>query len=354
MNGIVEISRNRCNGNGGNNNGGNGNGQGDQPAEPGLKLHRDKPVVLESELMREIVQTALKLRCSDIPVLVIGESGTGKEVIARAIHQYSIRANRMFIGVNCAALPEQLIESELFGSLKGAYTGSTAERRGLFREAENGTLYLDEVSEMHLAAQAKLLRVLQEGRVRPVGGTVEYKVNCRVISSTNRPLDEAIRTGKLRPDLMHRLNGMIVKIPPLRDRPDDILPLAEGYMRFWAAEENKEPNGFTEQALDALMRYSWPGNVRELENTVRRGVLLANNHLIDVCHLRITPEVTEQEKVSEQEAEAEGVNILEREQRGAIVKMLRVTGGNKFQTAKRLGISRQTLYRKIEAFGIKL
>ena len=304
--------------------------------------------VFQSPAMKQIVRTIERVAPSDVSVLITGESGTGKEVIADLIHSLSPRSKGPLIKVNCAALPRELIESELFGSVKGAFTGAQADREGLFRQAEGGTLMLDELSEMPIDTQSKLLRVLQEKEVRPVGGKTSYKTDCRLVAATNRVPQDAIKDGKLREDLFYRVSAISVHLPPLRERREDIVPLANAFLKRFAAQANRVLTGFSPAAADLLRRCEWPGNVRQLQNEVQRAVLMAEEKVIDIGDLAVSPTapVTEQ-------ADAPGTfTLMEAMERNTIIQMLKETGGNKLETAKRLGIGRQTLYNKIRNYGI--
>jgi len=305
--------------------------------------------IFQSPAMRDVVRTVERIAKSDVAVLITGESGTGKEVIADLVHAFSPRSNGRIIKINCAALPRELIESELFGSVKGAFTGAHTDREGLFRQAEGGTLFLDEISEMPVDTQSKLLRVLQDQEVRPVGGKVAYKTNCRIVAATNRKPEEAIADGKLREDLFYRISAISVYLPPLRERREDIMPLVNAFLKRFAAQANRVIRGFTPAAVERLTGFDWPGNVRQLQNEVQRAVLLCEGDSIDVSDLSIS-------KVRPADYESPDTNftLLEGVERNAIVQMLRETGGNKLETAKRLGIGRQTLYNKIKAYGIEL
>jgi DNA-binding NtrC family response regulator len=305
--------------------------------------------VFRSAAMQEVVRTVERLAPSDVTVLITGESGTGKEVIADLIHAISPRSKNKIIKINCAALPRELIESELFGSVKGAYTGAHTDREGLFRQAEGGTLMLDEISEMPVDTQSKLLRVLQDQEVRPVGGKTSYKTDCRLLASTNRKPEEAIRDGKLREDLFYRISTVSVHLPPLRDRRDDIPPLANAFLKRFAAQANRVIRGFTPAALDRLTAFDWPGNVRQLQNEVQRAVLLCEGDMVDAADLSVTSV-----KVATSEGTDTSFTLLEGVERNTIIQMLKETGGNKLETAKRLGIGRQTLYNKIKAYGIEV
>ena len=302
--------------------------------------------IFQSAQLQAVVRTIERVAPSDVTILITGESGSGKEVIADLIHCLSPRAKNRIIKINCAALPRDLIESELFGSKKGSYTGSLGAM-GLFRQAEGGTLFLDEISEMPIDTQSKLLRVLQDQEVRPVGDTVSYKTNCRIIAATNRKTDEAIKDGKLREDLFYRISAIAVHLPPLRERRDDIMPLANSFLRRFAAQANRTLRGFTPQALERLNAFDWPGNVRQLQNEIQRAVLLSEGPEVHVTDLSISDV-----KFVPTEGHDTNFTLLEGVERNAIVQMLKETGGNKLETAKRLGIGRQTLYNKIKAYGI--
>jgi DNA-binding NtrC family response regulator len=304
--------------------------------------------VFQSPSMQSVVRTIERVAASDVTILITGESGTGKEVISDLIHSLSSRAKNRIVKVNCAALPRELIESELFGSMKGAFTGATTDREGLFRQAEGGTLFLDEISEMPIDTQSKLLRVLQDQKVRPVGGKSDYQTNCRIVAATNRKPDEAIKDGKLREDLYYRISAISVHLPPLRERRDDIMPLANSFLRRFAAQANRTLRGFTTSAADRLASFEWPGNVRQLQNEIQRAVLLSEGPEVNVTDLSISDI-----KFIPTEGHDTSFTLLEGVERNAIIQMLKETGGNKLETAKRLGIGRQTLYNKIRAYGIE-
>ena len=305
--------------------------------------------VFQSVAMRNVVRTIERIAPSDVAVLITGESGTGKEVIADLIHAFSPRSKNKIIKINCAALPRELIESELFGSVKGAFTGAHSDREGLFRLAEGGTLLLDEISEMPIDTQSKLLRVLQDQEVRPVGGKTSFKTNCRLVAATNRKTDEAIAMGKLREDLYYRISAISVHLPPLRERREDIMPLANAFLKRFAAQANRVIKGFTPGAIERLTTFEWPGNVRQLQNEVQRAVLLSEGETVDASDLSIS-----QAKVAGEDSPDTNFTLLEGVERNAIIQMLKETGGNKLETAKRLGIGRQTLYNKIKAYGIEV
>ncbi len=305
--------------------------------------------IFRSAAMQEVVRTVERIAPSDVTILITGESGTGKEVIADLIHALSPRSKNKIIKINCAALPRELIESELFGSVKGAFTGAHTDREGLFRQAEGGTLMLDEISEMPVDTQSKLLRVLQDQEVRPVGGKSSYKTNCRLIASTNRKPEEAIKESKLREDLFYRISAISVHLPPLRERRDDIIPLATAFLKRFAAQANRDIRGFKPEAIERLTAFDWPGNVRQLQNEVQRTVLLCEGSEVAVTDLSVA-----NAKVGNADGTDTSFTLLEGVERNAIIQTLKETGGNKLETAKRLGIGRQTLYNKIKAYGIEV
>jgi DNA-binding NtrC family response regulator len=305
--------------------------------------------VFQSGSMQAVVRTVERVAPTDVSILITGESGTGKEVITDLIHALSPRNKCRIIKVNCAALPRELIESELFGSVKGAFTGAHTDREGFFRQADGGTLLLDEISEMPVDTQSKLLRVLQDQEVRPVGGKVSYKTNCRIVAATNRKTEEAIKEGKLREDLFYRISAISVHLPPLRERREDVMPLANAFLKRFVAQSNRPIRGFTQAAVERLTAFDWPGNVRQLQNEIQRAVLLCESAEIDSTDLSITNVKSETDQ-----SQDTNFTLLEGVERNAIVQMLKETGGNKLETAKRLGIGRQTLYNKIKAYGIEV
>jgi DNA-binding NtrC family response regulator len=304
--------------------------------------------VFQSPQMQAVVRTIERIAPSDVTLLITGESGTGKEVISDLVHALSPRSKNKIVKVNCAALPRELIESELFGSVKGAFTGAHTDRDGLFRQAEGGTLFLDEISEMPIDTQSKLLRVLQDQKVRPVGGKTDYQTNCRILAATNRKPDDAIKDGKLREDLYYRISAISVHLPPLRERRDDIMPLALAFLKRFSAQANRVLRGFTPQAAERLTAFEWPGNIRQLQNEIQRAVLLCEGPDVDAADLSVSDI-----RMVPSEGHDTSFTLLEGVERNAIIQMLRETGGNKLETAKRLGIGRQTLYNKIKAYGIE-
>jgi DNA-binding NtrC family response regulator len=306
--------------------------------------------VFRSAAMQNVVRTIERIAPSDVTVLITGESGTGKEVIADLIHNLSPRSKNKIIKINCAALPRELIESELFGSKKGAFTGANTDRMGLFRQAEGGTLFLDEISEMPIDTQSKLLRVLQDQEVRPVGDTASYKTNCRIVAATNRKPEDAIKDGKLREDLFYRISALSVYLPPLRERRDDILPLANSFLKKFSAQANRDSRGFKADAIERLTAFDWPGNIRQLQNEIQRAVLLSEADEVAAADLSITDIKVSASSNPDSDT---SFTLLEGVERNAIVSTLKETNGNKLETAKRLGIGRQTLYNKIKAYGIE-
>src|SRR6266404_4836036 len=310
------------------------------------RISGDSSPIFQCSQMKAVMRTVERIAPADVSVLITGESGTGKEVVADLIHTLSHRSKGPFIKINCAALPRELIESELFGSVKGAFTGAQGDREGLFRQAEGGTLLLDELSEMPIDTQSKLLRVLQEKEVRPVGGKTSYKADCRIIAATNRIVDEAIKDGKLREDLYYRISAISVHLPPLRDRRDDVVPLARGFLKRFASQADRPLTDFTPEALERLKRYDWPGNVRQLQNEIQRAVLMCDGKTIDANDLSIS------DAPAAESGDESNLTLMEAMERNKIVEVLKDTGGNKLETARRLGIGRQTLYNKIKAYAI--
>jgi DNA-binding NtrC family response regulator len=300
-----------------------------------------------SEPMREIFALIRKIAAGRSSILITGESGTGKEVVARTIHFSGARRTKPFVPINCTAIPEGLLESELFGHVRGAFTGAHTSKRGLFEEANGGTLFLDEIGDMGLGLQGKLLRVLQDREIRPVGGNHSVKVDVRIVAATNRDLHAEIEAGRFRRDLYYRLNVIPIHIPPLRERPEDIPLLAESFLRKHA---DGGPRRLSDAAMDRLKRGDWEGNARELENVIERAIALSEGSEIGPDVLPILPDAC-----SEQ-AEGESVlnRALERQLTLAeledlyIDEVLKRTGGNKVQAARILGINRRTLYRRGE------
>jgi DNA-binding NtrC family response regulator len=287
---------------------------------------------------------------ADAPVLIIGESGTGKELVARAIHQHSNRSSRPFVPINCGALTETLLESELFGHVKGSFTGAVADDKGVFQTAHTGTVFLDEVGEMSAALQVKLLRVLQEGEVRPVGSSRAVKADVRILAATNVDVERAVADGKFRQDLFYRLGVVIINLPPLRERRDDIPLLIERFLKAASAKAMKQVD-LTPAAVEALASYHWPGNVRELENMIERLVVFSRGSRIDVGDL--PPTVTPRAPVLEKRL-FDDLPTLEEIERRYLLHVLEQVGHNRTRAAEVMGIDRRTLYRMAERFGIPL
>jgi two-component system NtrC family response regulator len=295
--------------------------------------------------MQEVFTVIRKVATTDAPILVMGESGTGKELVARATHRLSIRQAEPFIVINCGAIPENLLESELFGHEKGAFTGAHIQRKGRFEMAEGGTLFLDEIGELPLALQVKLLRFLQERVIERVGGREQIAVDTRVIAATNRDLKEAMKDGSFREDLYFRLGVILMSLPPLREREGDTILLAKAFLARYADENRKKIKGFTDQALDAIEQYAWPGNVRELENRIKRAVIMAEGAKIAPADLEMEAPRARYEAMGLKEAR----EALEKE---LLAKAIARSGGNLSKAAMELGISRPTLYDLMEKFGM--
>ncbi|MCG3116384.1 MAG: sigma 54-interacting transcriptional regulator [Candidatus Manganitrophus sp. SA1] len=302
-----------------------------------------------SKKIKALFQMIRLIAPSNATILIYGESGTGKELVAKAIHQSSLRRDRPFIAIDCGALPETLLESELFGHVKGAFTGAIQNKKGLFEEAEGGTLFLDEIADTSLAFQSKLLRVLQEGEARPVGGTRSIKVNVRVVAATNKPLKEAIARKNFREDLYYRLAVMPMVIPPLRERPDDIPLLAEHFIEKYALPNGRGPMYLSGEALSLLMKFHWHGNVRELENVIERGVLVSPGLEILPESFLIDEEIPapSSPSIPLSISRDEAVLKVEKDQ---IIDAIKKHKGNKSLAARSLGIARASLYNKIKRY----
>jgi transcriptional regulator with GAF, ATPase, and Fis domain len=310
-------------------------------------------IIGESQAMKSVLNQLEKVIDTRATVCVEGETGTGKELIASAIHHQSSRRDKMFVAQNCAALPENLLESELFGHKRGAFTSADSDKKGLFEIADGGTLFLDEMGEMPMSLQAKLLRVLQEGTIRPVGATSEKQVDVRIICATNRDLAAEVEKGRFRQDLYYRLMVFPIKLPPLRDRREDIPQLAAHFLKRYAEEYRIESPGFTQDALDALASYNWPGNIRELENEIQRIVIQAESgHWIEVTDL--SPRLRKIEGTVTRIAPKQGTlkEMMEQVERWLIAEALRDHGNNKTKTAATLGITREGLHKKLAKFGV--
>ncbi len=315
-----------------------------------LSEHFDRQSIIgQSAAMVKLLDTVAQIASTEATILITGESGTGKEMVANAIHYNSQRKEAPFIKINCAALTETLLESELFGHEKGAFTGADRRREGKFRQADGGSLFLDEISEMSPAMQVKLLRVLQEREITRVGGAEVVRIDVRVIAASNKDLKQQILAGRFREDLFYRLNVVNLFVPPLRERREDIPLLAQYFLNLFAGKNSKSIKGFTPQAMEKLLRYTWPGNVRELMNTVERAVVLARAEYLNTDDLAL---MTTAEEVTAGTAQGNlPENLpLEEVERRTILETLDAAGGNKSEAARRLGITRKTLRKKLENY----
>lgn len=295
--------------------------------------------VFASPAMRALFDLAARVARTQAAVLILGESGTGKEIVARAVHQYSLRCTRPWVDVSCGALPEHLLESELFGYERGAFSGAVSPKPGLFELAHTGTLFLDEIGELEPRMQVKLLRVLDGVPYYRLGGTKKVQVDVRIVAATNANLEQAVEEGRFRSDLYHRLSQVVLRVPPLRDRREDLAPLAEHFLAGYEAEPR-----LTQEALTALERYHWPGNVRELRNVLTRAALAAGGAPIDATHLGLPVRMPDPRG-------AVVLRGLEWMERDAILRALHETGGHRQKAAALLGISRRTLSRKLKLYG---
>jgi two-component system response regulator AtoC len=309
--------------------------------------YRFENILAKSAKMQHVIELIKAVAKSNATVLITGESGTGKELVAHAIHSQSYRKEKPFIAVSCAALPESLLESELFGHERGAFTGAHVQRRGKFEAANLGTLFLDEIGEMSTNIQVHLLRVLEEREFTRVGGNELIKTDVRVISATNKDMKQAVDSGQFREDLYYRLNVVTIELPPLRERQEDIPMLAQHFLKKYAVENKKEITGFSLEAVDFLLKCDWPGNVRQLENAIERAVILANNSTINIADLaELDPQL---QQLADSILQPKSLKDIEKDH---IVNLLRDTGGNFSKAARILGISRATLYNKVKAYAI--
>jgi len=322
-----------------------------------LKSQNDKRRVVDpigsSKAMSEVLKMVQKVTDTRATVCIEGETGTGKELIASLIHAQSGRRDKLFVAQNCAAVPDNLLESELFGHKKGAFTGADADKKGLFEVADGGSLFLDEIGEMSLGLQAKLLRVLQESEIRPVGATTARKIDVRILCATNRSLEKEVAEGRFRQDLYYRLKVYPIRLPPLRERREDIPALFEHFLRKYGSEMKKTLLGVTPEALQQLSSYNWPGNVRELENEVQRLVIQADPDTFITPDL-LAPRMRQAEGMLDRIAPAKGPlkDMMEEVERFLLVQALKEHGGNKTRTAETLGITREGLHKKLAKFGM--
>ncbi|HZM44275.1 MAG TPA: PEP-CTERM-box response regulator transcription factor [Burkholderiales bacterium] len=314
-----------------------------------LRQSQESPslgIISRDPAMLKVCRNVEKVAPSDATVLVVGESGTGKELLAKGLHQLSPRAAKRFVAINCAAIPENLLESELFGYEKGAFTGATKQTRGKIEFADGGTFFLDEVGDLSLPLQAKLLRFLQERVLERVGGREEIAVDVRIVCATHRNLKALIVEGRFREDLYYRLSEIVVAIPPLRERPGDATLLAHAFVRKFGEQEGRQLLGFKQDALDAIEAYSWPGNVREMENFVKRAVIMSEGAQITAADLGLAAPTGTPEPVNLREVRDEA-------ERKAILRVLSRVDGNVADAAQLLGVSRPTLYNLINRYGLK-
>ncbi|MEJ2037779.1 MAG: sigma 54-interacting transcriptional regulator [Desulfosarcinaceae bacterium] len=309
-------------------------------------------IVGKSPVMQQMYELIENVGMTEAPVLITGESGTGKELVARAIHEVSPRRSKPFIKVNCAALNENLLESELFGHAKGAYTGADRARIGRFEAAHQGTIFLDEIGDIPLSTQVKLLRVLEEKEIERVGEHTPVRVDVRVVSATNRHLENLVADGLFREDLYFRINVFPLACPPLRERVEDIPGIVQSFIRTNAAKSAKKILGLTPEAMEKLVHYPWPGNVRELRNSVEYAFVLCPSGGIDARHL--PPKISRQSVTCLPEPQTRTAAAHDQAQRDALVDLLRETAGNQSEAARRLGVSRITVWKRIKKFGIDL
>jgi len=321
--------------------------QSEAPSVSGDPFGEDDRIIGSSETMQDLWDMILHVAPTEATVLITGESGTGKELVASALHYKSRRAGEPFIKVNCAALAENLLESELFGHEKGAFTGADQRREGRFIQAQGGTLFLDEIGETSPAMQAKLLRVLQEHELQRVGGQETLAVDVRIVAATNRNLEEEVAQGKFREDLFYRLNVVVLDVPALRDRKGDVPLLSDYFFKSFAKKNNRQVAGITPECMDVLNRYPWPGNVRELENSIERGVILMRGEYLDIQGLPMTIQRWADKHAPEETAEPA---TLKEAEKALILKTLEETEGNRSEAARRLQITRKTLLNKLKSY----
>jgi two-component system response regulator HydG len=311
-------------------------------------------IIGKSPPMKDLLDMVAMVAPTEATALITGESGTGKELIAKAIHYNSPRKDRPLVVVNCAALTETLLESELFGHEKGAFTGADRRRDGRFMQANRGTIFLDEIGEMSFTMQAKLLRVIQEREIQRVGSDTTLRVDVRILAATNRDLLEEVASGKFREDLFYRLNVVTLRVPPLRERFEDLPLLARHFLDRYADTNRKQVKGFTPLAMDMLLKYAWPGNVRELENAVERAVILVPGDYISEREfpLSITRSYAQMTDATPPQTPSTQNHSLDEVEREAILATLKATAGNKSEAARRLGITRKTLHKKLHKYGV--
>jgi Nif-specific regulatory protein len=313
----------------------------------------EQEIIGHSSAMRALFEQLAKVVDTRVTVLIEGETGVGKELIAAAVHYRSRRRTQLFVSQNCAAMPENLLESELFGHKKGSFTGAHEDKKGLFEIADGGTLFLDEVTEMPLSLQSKLLRALQEGEIRAIGSTQEKRVNVRIVAATNRHLEKEVAQGRFREDLYYRLKVFPIRVPPLRERREDIPLLAKHFLERYATELGKPASGYSQQAMELLQAYDWPGNVRELQNEVQRLVIQIETGGFVTPEL-LSPRIRQIEGVVDKVKPNKGTlkEMMDQLERWLLIEALREHDNNKTAAAKALGITREGLHKKLRAFGL--
>jgi transcriptional regulator with GAF, ATPase, and Fis domain len=325
----------------------------EQERRTGSKAASVPQIIGKSPAIETLLAQLDRVVDTKVAVLIEGETGSGKELIASSVHYRSKRRDKLFVAQNCAALPENLLESELFGHKRGAFTGATDEKKGLFEIADGGTLFLDEVTEMPLSLQSKMLRALQEGEIRPVGSTQERKVNVRIVAATNRSLEKEVQAGRFREDLFYRLSVFPLRVPPLRERREDIPLLAEYFLKRWSLEIGKAAPGFAQETLELMQVYDWPGNIRELQNEVQRLMIQIDAGGFVTPDL-LSPQVRQVGGIIDRARPAKGTlkEMMDQVERFVLVEALRDHGNNKTATAKELGITREGLHKKLRQFGL--
>jgi Nif-specific regulatory protein len=314
---------------------------------------REGAIIGDAPTMKRLFDQLRKVVNTRVTVLIEGETGTGKELIASAVHYWSDRREKLFVAQNCAAMPENLLESELFGHKKGSFTGATEDKKGLFELADGGTLFLDEVGEMPLSLQAKLLRALQEGEIRPVGGAKTIRVDTRIVAATNRDLEKEVAEGRFREDLFYRLKVFPIRVPALRERSEDVPLLAAHFLKKYSQEFGRAVGGFSQQSMEMLRSYKWPGNVRELENEVQRLVIQIDDaSFVQPEHL--SPKIRQVENILDRVHPTKGTlkEMMDQVEKWILVEALKDHGNNKSQTARTLGITREGLHKKLKGFGL--
>ena len=317
------------------------------------QTRREGAIIGDAPTMKRLFDQLRKVVNTRVTVLIEGETGTGKELIASAVHYWSDRRDKLFVAQNCAAMPENLLESELFGHKKGSFTGATEDKKGLFELADGGTLFLDEVGEMPLSLQAKLLRALQEGEVRPVGGAKTIRVDTRIVAATNRDLEKEVAESRFREDLFYRLKVFPIRVPALRERSEDVPLLAAHFLKKYSQEFGRAIGGFSQQAMEMLRSYKWPGNVRELENEVQRLVIQIDDQAF-VQPEHLSPKIRQVENILDRVHPTKGTlrEMMDQVEKWILIEALKDHSNNKSQTAKTLGITREGLHKKLKGFGL--